>query len=272
MKIFHKGGNSLVLRMKRAFTILEVMVAMALLSLVVVEIYSSWNSILKGSRVALDAAAAAQRTRITVRTVHDAFLCSCMFNATGATNYYTFIPGGEGDYSAVSFVARLPKSFPRSGKFGDFSIRRVEFTVEPDGNRGKQLVMRQRPVIMDFDKIELESPLILAKNVKRFTIEYSDPMDQKLADWSSDWEQTNKLPREVRVTIQLGTLDQYSNKEQDSIVDVVALPCVSVQAGFQVPALGGPGGVPGAAQPGQPGQPGAPPGQRGPRLPPPGGR
>src|SRR5579883_2314040 len=64
-------------KVSNAFTLLEIMVAIALLSLVVVAIYASWNSILKGSRVALDAAAASQRTRITMRTLQDSLLCAC---------------------------------------------------------------------------------------------------------------------------------------------------------------------------------------------------
>ena len=69
-----------------AFTLLEIMVAIALFALIVIAIYSSWNSILKGSRVAMDAAAEAQRTRISMRTLQDSLLCACMFNAN-ATNY-----------------------------------------------------------------------------------------------------------------------------------------------------------------------------------------
>src|SRR5450432_914836 len=108
-----------------AFTLLEIMVAMALLAMVVMAIYSSWNSILKGSRVAQDAAAAAQRSRITMRTLHDSLLCACMFSAN-PTNY-EFDADSDSDFSSLSFVARLPKSFPRSGKFGDLVIRRLQF-------------------------------------------------------------------------------------------------------------------------------------------------
>src|SRR5215218_9733728 len=73
------GNSQMKLRIKnqirRAFTLLEVMVALGLMSIVVVAIYSSWTAILKGSKVALDASAAAQRTRMTTRALHDSLMC-----------------------------------------------------------------------------------------------------------------------------------------------------------------------------------------------------
>src|SRR3954452_14117519 len=124
-----------------AFTLLEVMVALGLLSIVVVAIYSSWTAILKGSKVALDASAAAQRTRMTTRVLHDSLLCACLFNEN--IRYYSFLADSEGDYASLSFVARLPKSFPRSGKFGDLNVRRLTFNVEDGADARKQLVLRQ---------------------------------------------------------------------------------------------------------------------------------
>ncbi len=231
-----------------AFTLLEILVAMALLSLVVGAIYSSWNSILKSSRVALDAAAAAQRTRIAIRTVHDALLCSCMFNSTGTNMYYTFVADGTGEDSSVSFVARLPKSFPRSGKFGDFSVRRLELAVEQGKGRYKQLVLRQRPVIMNFDKDEQQFPLILAKDVSKFTLEYINPKSKE-GEWIPDWDQSNSLPREVRITLQLGHLDQFSSKAQEVVVDVVSIPAIGVPTAYQAPVGQNVQGGPSTPQP-----------------------
>lgn len=220
-----------------AFTLLEIMVAIALLCLIILAIYSSWNSILKGSRVGLDAAAAAQRTRITMRTVHDALLCACMFTAS-ATNY-AFAADSSGDFSSLSFVAHLPKSFPRNGKFGDLTTRRLNFSVEnePDSN-AHRLVLRQRPLIMDFDKDEMNFPLVLARDVTKFIVEYTDP---QTGDWVSDWKASNSMPREVRITLGLGHLDQYSSHPQDVMVGVVALPALPVPLQWQMPLLG-PGG------------------------------
>jgi len=218
-----------------AFTLLEIMVAIALLAMILIAIYSSWNSILKGTRVGLDAAAAAQRVRITMRTLHDSLLCACMFSAS-PTNYAFAVDSSE-DFSTLSFVARLPKSFPRNGKFGDLTTRRLTFAVESEpGSNTRQLVLRQRPLIMDFDKDEMEFPLVLARDVTKFIVEYYDP---RTGDWLSEWAASNTLPREVKITLGLGRLDQFSSHPQDVMVGVVALPALPVPQQWQIPLGGG---------------------------------
>ena len=214
------------------------MVALALLSVVVVAIYASWNSILKGSKIALDVAAAAQRTRITMRALKDSLLCACMYNQN--SRYYSFLADSDGDYASLSFVARLPKSFPRSGKFGDLDVRRLTFEVESGPDGGKRLVLRQNPLLMEPDKDEVQNPLVLARDVNKFIVEFIDP---RTGDWISDWAYTNQLPREVRVTVALGHLDQFSDQAQEALVGTVALPAQPVRVEWQMPLNGPAGGV-----------------------------
>jgi prepilin-type N-terminal cleavage/methylation domain-containing protein len=234
-------------QISRAFTLLEVMVAIALLAMVVAAIYASWNSILKGTKVALDVAAAAQRTRITMRALKDSLLCACMYNQNG--RYYAFLADADGDYASLSFVARLPKSFPRSGKFGDLDVRRLNFTVENSPDGGKRLVLRQNALLMDPDKDEVENPLVLARDVNKFIVEFIDP---QTGDWISEWANTNRLPREVRLTVALGHLDQFSSRPQEALVGTVALPAQPVRVEWQMPITGpaGVGGLNGSSTPG----------------------
>jgi prepilin-type N-terminal cleavage/methylation domain-containing protein len=214
-----------------AFTLLEILVAVALLSMVVAAIYACWNSIIKGSKTALRVAENAQRERIVMRTLHDSLLCACLFNSPGTNLVYNFLAESDSDNSTVSFVARLPGNFLRHGKFGDFDVRRVEFKVEPTSGRSKRLVMRQRLLMTDFDKDELEYPIVLTTNLNRFLVEFVDP---KTGDWITDWELTNQLPKEMRITLALGHGDQFTDKADEAIVDVVAPPSVA----WQVPQVG----------------------------------
>ena len=241
-----------------AFTLLEILVALALLSVVMIAIYSSWNAVVKASRVGLDAAAAGQRSRISMRTLQDALLSSCMFAQNG--RYYGFVADTEGDYASLSFVARLPKSFPRSGRFDGVDVRRVNFTVESVGESKNCLVLRQYPLLLlEPDHVEEQHPLVLAKDVTKFMLEF---WDQQSGDWATEWNTTNKLPQMVRITLGLGRLDQYSSQPQDLMFGVVALPAVGVGPGAgifpgQVPGQVPPGQLqPGQSQPGQlqPGQ------------------
>ncbi len=249
----------------------EIMIAIGIFALVLTAIFSSWTAILRASRVGLDAAASVQRARIAIRTIEDSLGSAECFAAHMQQHpeYYAFL-AENGNEASLSFVARLAKSFPRSGRFGDFDVRRLTFSVEPGPEGGRQLVLRQNPILMEVDVDEREHPLVLAKNVQEFQIQF---WDQKTSDWTDEWKDnlTNQLPKVVMVTLKL-TDKPHSREPQEEITRIISLPATSVQPGWQRP-VGAPGAVPGQPPPGtqpgitqQPGQPGQP-GQVGLQLP-----
>ena len=118
----------------RAFTLIEIMVAIAIFGMIVAAIYSTWVLILKSSRVGQEAAAQIQRQRIAVRTIEDSLTCIQSFQASMKYYYFVVQNGGQ---PMLSFAARVPAIFPRNGRFGDFNLRRLTFTVEagPDSEQ-----------------------------------------------------------------------------------------------------------------------------------------
>lgn len=237
-----------------AFTLVEILMAIGIFSLVLAGIYSSWTAILRASKIGLQAAATIQRSRIAVRTLEDSLVCIQSFAAN--QRHYGFIVE-NGSEPTLSFVARLPKSFPRSGKFGDFDVRRVTFAVEPGPEYSKQLVLRQNPLLTEWDIDEKEHPLVLAKYVKDLKIEL---WDQRAGDWTDEWKQTNAIPKLVRLTLTLADNARATRKQEQEIVRLVSVPSSTVQPAWQMPMNPGfPGGQPGAPVPpgqGVPGQPG----------------
>ncbi len=251
--------------LRAAFTLVEIMIAIGMLSMVIAAIYSSWTAILRASKVGLDAAAAAQRSRISIRILEDSLASSTAFAAhmQNHPEYYSFF----GDESSLSFVARLAKSFPRSGKFGDFDVRRLNFSIEDGSDGGKQLVLRQSTLLIEMDDDEKEHPLVLAKNVDKFQLEF---WDRRKAEWVEGWTDnfTNQLPPLVKVTLTLKD-HPHSVKASEEIVRIISLPAVTVAPTWQIPTAQrlppgapGQGGIPGGGVP-----PGGIPGQG---LPPPG--
>jgi len=224
----------------RGFTLLEILVAMSIFGLVLAAIYSSWMAIVRGSQTGLRAAAAAQRSRIAIHTLEEALTSARSFAAD--IQYYNFF-AENGSEARLSFVARLSRSFPRSGKFGDFDVRRVTFSVEPGPDYSKQLVLRQNLLLMDMDVDEKEHPVVLAKNVKDLKMQF---WDLPSGDWLDEWTQTNQLPPLVKITLQLGGNDPNSSQVQQQITRIVGLPAITVRSGWQTPAAqGGPGGAAG---------------------------
>jgi prepilin-type N-terminal cleavage/methylation domain-containing protein len=226
---------------RAAFTLVEMMVAIGIFSLILLAIFTSWTAILRASKSGLEAAASAQRARVTIRVLEDSLGSAQSFQANLPLYSFDAVNGND---ASLSFVARLSQSFPRSGKFGDLDVRRVSFTLESGPEGGRQLVLRQNPLVMDLDRDEKEHPLVLAKNVKTFEMMFW-ATDKNPPDWVDEWKEqkTNQLPALVLVTLGLAD-NPHSSRVTEQITRIISLPSVTVQPEWQLPGRGGPGQPP----------------------------
>jgi type II secretion system protein J len=215
---------------RRAFTLVEIMVSIAIFALLAAAVYSTWVVILKSAHVAQVAAARAQRERIAIRTIEDSLTCIQSFQAS--IQYYSFIIQ-NGDQPELSFVARVPDVFPRNGRF-DSNLRRLTFAVEPDADSGgKNLVLRQNEILKDMDPDEQSTPLVLARDVKNFLVEC---WDTNALDWAQEWDNTNYVPPLVRVTLTLdGNNGSGGGDSARVIAREIAVPSISVPVVMQKP-------------------------------------
>ncbi len=127
--------SSPVTRHTAAFTLLEVMIAITIFSIVLGTIYSTWLLIMRASKVTQTVAAQVQRQRVAIRTIEEGLTSIQSFQAS--MKYYTFIVD-NGQTPMLSFTARVSGDFPRNGKFGDFDVRRLTFSLESGRFCGKQ--------------------------------------------------------------------------------------------------------------------------------------
>ena len=229
---------------RQGFTLIEIMMALAIFGLLLAAIYASWTLIVRSAQIGLQASARIQRERIALRTIEESLGCVRSFEAD--RQHYGFV-AENGDGGFLSFVARLPESFPRGGRFGDFDVRRVTFSLESGPDSQSQLVLRQNPILMEMDETEREHPLVLAKGVNKMEFEF---WDDRKKDWVDNWTATNQLPKMLKLTlgfVRPGS-DGYASSQREEVSRLIQLPSIMVPAAIQRP---GP-------QPGQP--PGAPPG------------
>ena len=229
MKIRAANGRS-------AFTLIEILLAMAIFGMALAAIYATWSAILRATKSGQEVAAQVQRERVAIRTIEETLSSARSFAAD--IQRYGFV-AESGAEAKLSFVTRLAPDFPRSGRFWDFDVRRVEFSLAPGKEGGKELVLRQAPILKDFDEDEMNYPLVLARNVKAFTVEC---WDTQLGDWTDSYTQTNVLPKLVKVTL---TMEPPTGSHQaaEEITRIVALPSITVPQTVQVPRLPG-GGQP----------------------------
>jgi type II secretory pathway pseudopilin PulG len=226
-----------------AFTILELMLAIGIFALILTAIYSTWVAILKGSQAGLKAAAEAQRSRMAMRTIEDAFNCAEFFQAN--IKRYLFIADTSGDMAAVSMAARLPASFPGVGMYGDQVVRRVSFYTEPGKDGMNNLMMTQAPIMAVTNEMRQAYTITLAKDVSAFQLAFFDP--QK-AEWLDEWKYTNRLPRIVQIALGTGKTAGNAKAPYSIAYSLVALPSVGVTPEVQ----GGPVLRPGPTDPNVP--------------------
>lgn len=209
---------------RHAFTLVEVLLAMGIFSLVIVAIYASWTSIMRGTRVGLTAAAEVQRTRVAVRSLEESLGAAVMYADNPA--YYGFFADTAGEFGYLSFVARLPESFPGSGLFPGQPLRRVTFSVDQD----KNLLLMQSTLL---DVSETPYTIKLAPKTAVFAMEF---FDARMNEWLPEWIATNALPNMVRVAIDFG---DKSSQEKITIRSIPMTAFAITRAGGAQALMGG---------------------------------
>jgi prepilin-type N-terminal cleavage/methylation domain-containing protein len=203
------------------FTLIEVMISIAVFMLVMGSVIACWKCIVNGKIIAENAAAAAQRARIGIKTVEDALSTAEISSAN--IQYYAFLTDTSSKFASLSLAARLPSDFPGSGLFGDNVMRRVTFDVENvDGKNN--LVMNQSPLLEALDDKNTPYPITLARDVTIFMLEFWSDKD---GDWVVSFDPTNQFPPMVRVTLGVGHSDAHPDVPYDVIVRTVAMPSLS---------------------------------------------
>ncbi len=201
------------------FTILEVMLAISIFAFVMVAIYACWSQIMRGTRIGLSAAAEVQRTRVAIRSLEEALGGAVMYSDN--PRYYGFYADTSGDFAYLSFVARLPESFPGSGLFPGQTMRRVTFRVDEKRN----LLLSQSTLL---DVSEAPYTITLAPKTAVFALEFYNP---RMNEWIPEWIATNALPNLVRVAMDFG------DKKKESVtirsIPLTAFAITRSMAGMQ---------------------------------------
>jgi type II secretory pathway component PulK/type II secretory pathway component PulJ len=261
-------AGTIRLRPAFAFTIIELLLAIGIFSMVLAAVYSTYSAILRASKAGIDVATDMQRSRIAARTIEDALVSAVMFASN--PSLYAFIVDSSDEHTLLSFVARLPPSFPGSGCFGDQVVRRVTFAVENNREGGQQLILHQAPLLQTNIADTDQHTIVLARDVVTFMVEFAKQQSTGY-EWTREWKQTNQLPRVVRFALAFGRPDR-PDKPSQLTVRTVSIPSSAVPVDSQtIPGRGVPPTTlaPGTIQPGPQGQPGTqppvalPPGQPG---------
>lgn len=194
------------------------MISIAIFMMVMGSVIACWKCIVNGKIIAENAAAAAQRARVGIRTVEDALTTAEI--STANIQYYAFLTDTSGQFASLSVAAHPPADFPGSGLFGDNVMRRVTFDVENVGGTNN-LVMNQSPLLEALNDENTPYPITLARDVSIFMLEFWSEQD---GDWAVSLDTTNAFPPMIRVTLGVGHPAGRSDVPYDLIVRTIAMP------------------------------------------------
>lgn len=196
-------------RRTRGMTLIEVIIAIAILGMISLLLYGAFDSLSRGKKgEAMRAERARQGrealARIT-REMSSAYL-SAHVPLTQAllSNRTAFVAEGGG-FARVDFTAfahrRMLRDSPESdqAEIGYYVVR------DPDRNDKYDLVRREQTPI-DYEPKQGGVAAVMAEDVESFQIRYLDPITTA---WTEQWNSTqvagqpNRLPFEVHVTLVL---------------------------------------------------------------------
>jgi type II secretory pathway component PulJ len=233
-------------RSRAAFTILEVMIAIGIFFMVIMAIYATWMSIIKGSRAAQNAAASVQRSRIAVNALEASFR-SVMYNQVNA-KWYSFEADTSGDMARVSMVTHLSPAIPGHQVHEGLAVCRITFEPQEGDNGSFNLVMTHYPMLADTNNpAAAPYSTVLARDVTHFGLQF---WDRQKMEYVEEWLYTNMLPQKVVISLETGKKAGSVRDIQDLVVREVTIPSAGIAANFQ---RGGPGGQGGMGQQPPPG-------------------
>ncbi len=217
-----------------AFTLVEVIVAVAILGMVTFMVFQSLLSVVNATKRGAEAADQVQRERVAIKTVEDG-LRGMVFYEQNQDMYALIMDLTDPDYPYFSCVSRVPPDYIGSREFNGQTLRRLAFLVENiDDTRA--LVLEQSHV-MRAPEGEETLPVIrsiLVPNLDQFIIY---PWSTSAEDWVSEWPDTNSLPSRVKVEMALTRLDGGNIQLKNIVKREVVIHSVSITKNNQNPDI-----------------------------------
>ena len=179
------------------FTLLEAMTTVAIVSLVLIMLYSCWSAVLNASESSQRAAQNSLRERMTLQALDEVFSGVAWYehHANGPVHL-----DATGAFSQLSLTSRVPPDFWGARHLGAYPLRRIEFVTEPTTDGAHQLVMIQQPLLSVTNGSPNIHRTVLLPRVETFAVEVRGDA-RPTAPWQPLWTGTNGLPVEARVSL-----------------------------------------------------------------------
>lgn len=232
----------------QAFTLLELLLALGLLSLITVVTYVSFSVVTQSWQ---------RGVSMTDKLHHGDFVVEQL--VMGLRSAYYPVGGGNGDYGMwvkeggdgpnaddeLSWV-KLGSALVGRDQAHAGGPHRVKVTLEPDDKGNRVLAVRSWGLLSqveDFDADKLPAQYLSPK-VTGLSYRFQDPEEDEEEDeivWTDEWKETNRIPMTVEITVYMEPLEKGGDPV--TLKRVVSLPCGPLAwasgAGTVAPPTGG---------------------------------
>ncbi|NIQ87885.1 MAG: prepilin-type N-terminal cleavage/methylation domain-containing protein [Deltaproteobacteria bacterium] len=190
------------------FTLLEILIAIAILALVVSSLYGAYSGTMETTEMVESARDVDQAARLALMQMVDDFSSLYYKEAEGEDedSPFRFQGGMDGESeggTVVEFASTAHLGF--DGSFPNLRINRVSYVLEKqaDNERYYRLVRMELPFV-DLPGEREETAIELADTVESLTVTYLNEDGETLSQWDSKAQETEGiLPRLVHIRLQL---------------------------------------------------------------------
>lgn len=203
-------------RARGGFTLVEVVVSLAVLSMIGVMAWTTMSSTLMARDLLqqedeIDRSARSAMDRIQ-REISLAFLTK---NLQAIQSYQTvFVGKDSSDCDQIWFASKSHRRTRKAARESDQTEITLWCESDPD-NRNRSVLLHRESQRIDHEPDKDGAIAPLARNVERFDLRY---LDNRTGEWTDEWdslgsEQTNRLPRAVQVVLVLVAEDPMDKDE-----------------------------------------------------------
>ena len=228
--------------MRRAFTIVELMLAVLILSILTIVSTWTFHTVVRNWTLSTEMADNVQRTDYALAQITSA-LRSAYFPTSGEVTEadgFQLVdnnPRNEPDESDMIAWTKLgPAIVGRSSRFAKAAHHVSLYVVEPGKSEVEAYAngglvcdvigeKKFRPDDFDEDDVENWDHFVLSENVQGFNCRVLDkdqPFKDDQANWQDTWDTSNCIPRRVQLTFWMKPVDD--EKEPYPIVRVIEIP------------------------------------------------
>jgi type II secretion system protein J len=221
--------------MQKGFTLLEVLIAVFVLSLMSLLIWQITNNTYRGTEKAGKYDEVYQYARVAIKRLNDdlsmAFLAGSTLKgkqSDGTVTFETVFDGAnEGDADKINFASLSSVRLIMDERKSDQVEVGYFISQCPEVEEKINCLMRRESPVIDNKSDEGGESFPIARGIKKFNLEYYDSSKQEwLGSWNSkDPATIDKLPRAARIT--LSFYDPKDENEELNFVTSVMLPLSS---------------------------------------------